>query len=168
MLGGVGDDKTDIVVYAEWYDRDAIYSRDRDISSNANFTRFGGFDNRTGEFAGRVEDFIYQPQLNRGARSPTAHAFPNVESDPQYAPQLSLPLGRQFFNENALTPAMSPVDRQYLYGSLDRKIYGQYLELFADFKYVRTFWERRAGTGLIYAWRIHRCHSPIRNKQRRH
>ena len=140
VLGGVGDDKTDIVVYAEWYDRDAIYSRDRDISSNANFTRFGGFDNRTGEFAGRVEDFIYQPQLNRGARSPTAHAFPNVESDPQYAPQLSLPLGRQFFNENALTPAMSPVDRQYLYGSLDRKIYGQYLELFADFKYVRTFW----------------------------
>ena len=39
MLGGVGDDKTDIVVYAEWYKRDAIYSRDRDISSNADFTR---------------------------------------------------------------------------------------------------------------------------------
>ena len=39
VLGGVGDDKTDIVVYAEWYNRDAIYSRDRDISSNADFTR---------------------------------------------------------------------------------------------------------------------------------
>ena len=43
VLGGVGDDKTDIVVYAEWYNRDAIYSRDRDISSNADFTRFGGY-----------------------------------------------------------------------------------------------------------------------------
>src|SRR4029434_8957681 len=39
VLGGVGDDKTDIVLYAEWYKRDAIYSRDRDISSNADFTR---------------------------------------------------------------------------------------------------------------------------------
>ena len=36
---------------------------------------------------------------------------------------------------------MAPVDRQYYYGSLDRKISDQYLELFADFKYVRTFWD---------------------------
>jgi iron complex outermembrane recepter protein len=141
VLGGVGDDKTDIVVYAEWYDRDAIYSRDRDISSNADFTRFGGFDNRSEDFAGRVEDFVYQPQLNSGARSPTPHAFPNVGSDPQYVPRLSLPRGQQLFNFLALTPAMAPVDREYLYGSLDRKIYGQYLELFGDFKYVRTFWD---------------------------
>src|SRR5438876_2225174 len=141
VLGGVGDDKTDIVVYAEWYDRDAIYSRDRDISSNADWTRFGGGDDRSEDFAGRVADFVYQPQLNGGARSPTPHAFPNVESDPQYVPRLSLPRGKQLFNFAALTPAMAPVDREYLYGSLDRKIYGQYLQLFGDFKYVRTFWD---------------------------
>jgi len=35
LLAGTGDDKTDIVVYAEVYNRAAIYSRDRDISSNA-------------------------------------------------------------------------------------------------------------------------------------
>jgi len=34
---------------------------------------------------------------------------------------------------------MAPVDREYLYGSLDHKICDQYLELFADFKYVRGF-----------------------------
>ena len=68
VLGGVGDDKTDIVVYAEWYNRDAIYSRDRDISSNANFKRLGGTDDRSGDFAGRVGDFVYQPQLNSGGR----------------------------------------------------------------------------------------------------
>ena len=62
VLAGTGDDKTDIVVYAQYYSRDAIYSRDRDISSNADFTRFGGFDNRSGDFAGRVGDFVYQPQ----------------------------------------------------------------------------------------------------------
>src|SRR5215831_12238858 len=131
VLGGVGDDKTDIVVYAEYYDRDAIYSRDRDISSNADFTRFGGFDDRSGDFAGRVGDFLYQPQLNRGALTPTAHAFPNVESNPQYVPlprptpspsvsPAPTPFPR--FNVNALTPAMPPVDREYFYGSLDRKI----------------------------------------------
>src|SRR5437773_742326 len=141
VLGGVGDDKTDIVVYAEWYNRAAIFSRDRDISSNADHTRFGGTDDRSGDFAGRVGDFVYQPQLNTGARTPTPHAFPNVESDPQYVPQLSLPRGKQLFNFAALTPAMAPVNREYLYGSLDRKILGQYLEFFGDFKYVRGFWD---------------------------
>lgn len=48
--------------------------------------------------------------------------------------------GQQLFNFAALTPAMAPVDREYLYGSLDRKIFDQYLEFFGDFKYVRGFW----------------------------
>ena len=141
VLAGTGDDKTDIVVYAEYYSRDAIYSRDRDISSNADFTRFGGFDNRSPDFAGHVGDFVYQPSLNGGARSPTPHSFPNVAGDPQYAALSSLPQAQQGFNFNALTPAMPPVDREYFYGSLDRKIFDQYLELFSDFKYVRGFWD---------------------------
>src|SRR5215469_297948 len=141
VLAGVGDEKTDIVVYGEWYDRDAIFSRDRGISSNADFTRFGGFDDRSDDFPGRVADFVYQPQLNGGARSPAAHAFPNVESDPQYVPLSSHRRDQPLFNENALTPAMAPVDRQYIYGSLDRKILDQYLEVFGDFRYARGFWD---------------------------
>src|SRR6266550_4426266 len=141
LLAGTGDDKTDIVVYAEVYNRAAIYSRDRDISSNNDFTRFGGGDDRSGDFAGRVGDFVYQPTLNGGARSPTPHSFPNVAGDPQYASLSSLPRPQQGFNFAALTPAMAPVDREYLYGSLDHKICNPYLELFADFKYVRTFWD---------------------------
>src|SRR6266404_5387673 len=141
LLAGTGGDKTDIVVYAEVYNRAAIYSRDRDISSNNDFTRFGGGDERSGDFAGRVGDSVYQPSLNGGARSPTPHSFPNVAGDPQYASLSSLPRPQQGFNFAALTPAMAPVDREYLYGSLDRKLCDQDLELFADFKYVRTFWD---------------------------
>src|SRR5206468_5918855 len=141
LLAGTGDDKTDIVVYAEVYNRAAIYSRDRDISSNADFIRFGGSDFRSADFAGRVGDFVYQPGLSRGARSPTPHAFPDVANDPQYVPLSSLPRSQQLFNFAALTPAMAPVDREYLYGSLDHKLCQQYLELFADFKYVRSFWD---------------------------
>ena len=167
VLSGVGDDKTDMVVYGEWYDRDAIYSRDRDISSNGDFTRLGGFDNRSGDFAGRVGDFVYQPQLNGGARSPAAHAFPNVQSDPQYVPQLSLRVSQQLFNENALTPAIDPVDRQYIYGSFDRKIYDQYLELFGRLQICPRFLGRRLGADAVYAGRIHGCKKSIRNKQQR-
>lgn len=141
LLAGTGNDKTDIVVYAEVYNRAAIYNRDRDIPSNADFTRFGGIDNRSPDFAGRVGDFVYQPGLNHGADSPTQHAFPDVESNPQYVPLSSLPRGQQLFNKNALTPAMAPVEREYFYGSLDHKICDQYLQLFADFKYVRGFWD---------------------------
>ena len=65
------------------------------------------------------------------------------QSDRRYVGRhvIALPRGQQLFNFNALTPAMAPVDREYLYGSLDRKIFGQYLELFSDFKYVRGFWD---------------------------
>src|SRR5947207_1488207 len=153
LLAGTGDDKTDIVVYAEFYNRAAIYSRDVDLSSTADFTRFGGQDVRSGEFAGHVgpppflvppnapDSFVYQPNLNGGALTPTPHAFPNVASDPQYVPFASLPREQRRFNFAALTPAVPAVDREYLYGSLDRKICDQYLEVFADFKYVRTFWD---------------------------
>src|SRR5438093_1268668 len=141
LLAGTGDDKTDIVVYAEFYNRAAIYSRDADISHNADFTPFGGVDLRSRNYAGRIGSFVYQPILNGGARSPTPHAFPNLFEDPQYVRFLGLPRKQRLFNLNEFTSAVGPVDREYLYGSLDTKLCQQYLELFADFKYVRGFWE---------------------------
>jgi outer membrane receptor protein involved in Fe transport len=141
LLAGTGDDKTDIVVYAEVYNRAAIYNRDRDISSNADFTRFGGLIFGRTTLPGVSETSFTSHSLNGGARSPTPHAFPDVANDPQYVPLSSLPRAQQLFNFAALTPAMAPVDREYLYGSLDHKICDQYLELFADFKYVRGFWD---------------------------
>jgi len=153
ILTGTGDDKTDIVVYAEYYDRDAIYSRDLDLSSTGDFSRFGGLDLRSGTYPGHVgpppslassldrDSFVYQPSLNGGALTPTPHAFPHVWSDPQYVSFFDLPRKQQRFNLASLSSAVPAVDREYLYGSLDRKIYDQYLELFADFKYARTFWD---------------------------
>ena len=76
LLAGTSGDRTDIVVYAELYNRAAILGRDR------------------------------------GPNSSQADVF----------------------------PLMAPVDREYLYGSLDHKFFDQNLELFADFKYVRGFW----------------------------
>jgi iron complex outermembrane recepter protein len=137
ILAGIGDDKTDIVIFAEYYDRAAIFSRDRDLSSNADFRRFGGVDNRSGFFAGRVGGFVYQPQRNGGSRTPTPHAFPNVANDPQYRPIT----GNDFFNFAALTSAIPGADREYFYGSFARELCDKYFTVFADFKVVRTFFE---------------------------
>jgi iron complex outermembrane recepter protein len=141
LLAGTGDNKTDIVVYAEFYNRAAIFSRDVNISHDNDHTDFGGSDGRVIDIAGLVKRFRYRPVLNGGSRTPTPHAFPNSANDPQYVPNPSLPLEQRFFNPGDFTPAMAAVDREYLYGSLDRKICDQYLQLFADFKYARTFWD---------------------------
>ena len=141
LLTGTGDDKTDIVVYAEFYNRAAIYSRDVDISHDADQVQWGGGDYRSDSFAGLVGDSVFQPQLNGGLRAPTPHAYANAETDPEYAPRGSLARERRAFNYSDVTPEVSAVDREYFYGSLTRKICGQYLEAFADFKYSRTFWD---------------------------
>jgi len=147
LLAGRGDDKTDIVVYAEFYSRAAIYSRDADISSNVDSRRFGGGDGRSFFFAGHVQDFVYQPSLNGGSRTPTPHHAPSPESDNQYLPLSA----RDRFNFAEFTPAIPAVDREYFYGSLDRKICDQYLELFADFKFTRTFWDTTMAPAPFFA-----------------
>ena len=58
IKAGTGDDKTDILVIADFYDRAAIYSRDRDIESNAFAIPWGGFDFRGRFFPGRVGSFV--------------------------------------------------------------------------------------------------------------
>src|SRR5207249_5959297 len=49
IKAGTGDDKTDIVVVADFWERTSgLFSNDRDISANAVFVPFGGFDARSG------------------------------------------------------------------------------------------------------------------------
>ncbi|MEY2491874.1 MAG: iron complex outerrane recepter protein [Verrucomicrobiota bacterium] len=137
LLAGTGDDKTDIVVFAEYYDRAALYSRDRDLSSNADFTRFGGPDTRSGNIAGRVGNFFLRP----GLTAPTPHSAPNAATSPDYVSVRSLPPDDFLFNFAALTSAIPAADREYFYGSVTRELCEKYLEVFADFKLVRTFFD---------------------------
>src|SRR6266581_203402 len=58
LKAGTGDDKTDIVVIADFWERTGgLFSADRDISSNAFQIPWGGVDNLSGDFPGRVGDF---------------------------------------------------------------------------------------------------------------
>lgn len=141
LLAGAGNEKTDILVYAEVYNRAALFARDADLSHDADYRSFGGIDARSSNFAGRVGGFVYQPKLNNGAQTPTPHAFPNVGSDPQYVPQNSLPPEQRLFNFADIAGAMGQADREYLAGSVDTKVCDRYLAVFSDFKYMRGFWE---------------------------
>ena len=139
MIAGTGDNKTDIVIIADAYDRAAIYTRDRDITSNANALDWGGFDNRSGFLPGRVQSF----QLLPGIITPTPHAFPNAATDPQYIPNSDTAYNSDFraYNFAAVTPSIPAAVRQSFYGSFTREICDKYLETFADFKYTHSFFD---------------------------
>src|SRR6266536_3958061 len=146
LKAGTGDDKTDILVIADFYNRAAIYSRDRYLSSNAELgLDFGGFDNRSSNFPGRVQGFRLIPKLFFSANSPPPQSAPNTATSPFYVNPFAVatyPDGNFFaYNFAALTPAIPAADRQSYYGSFTRDICDRYLVLFADFKYTRSFFD---------------------------
>src|SRR5437588_4989105 len=171
IKAGTGDDKTDIVVVADFWERTGgLFSNDRDISANAFFVPFGGFDARSGSFPGRIGGRRLIPKLFFSPNSPPPHSAPNAATSPfykspfavnpnaypgapgiigphaiQHVPQLGTDYkggGDYFFyNFAAFTPALPPADRQAYYGSFARDVCDKYLTLFADFKFVRTFFD---------------------------
>jgi iron complex outermembrane receptor protein len=91
IKAGTGDDKTDIVVVADFWQRmNGIFSRDRDISSNAFNIPWGGFDNRSGNEPGRVQSFRLVPSLFFSANTPPPHSAPNRSNSPFYASPFSV------------------------------------------------------------------------------
>ena len=75
-----------------------------------------------------------------------------------------------FYNFAAVTPALPPADRQAFYGSFTRDLCDKYLTVFADFKYVRSFFDaslaavpfspdpfKIPGTNVGFSRRRHQC-----------
>src|SRR5207244_2827806 len=165
IKAGTGDDKTDIVVIADFWQRlNGIFSRDRDISSNGFFIPFGGFEERSGNFPGRVAGSRLLPKLFFGAggtpqpgvNTPIPHSAPNRQTSPFYISLFSFSIYTPvfgvypdfygggnyfFFNFAAVTPDLPPGDRQSYYASFTRDICDKYLVMFADFKYTRSFFD---------------------------
>jgi hypothetical protein len=195
LKAGTGDNKTDIVVIADFWERTGgVFSRDRDLSANAFYIPFGGFEARSATFPGNIEviggfDFRLIPKMffgpgglpQFGVNTPLPHSAPNAATSPFYKspfiPGFGIPPGRGFINPNAypgapgiigpnalfhfpqfgtdykgggdywfynfaaVTAALPPADRQAFYGSFTRDLCDKYLAVFADFKYVRSFFD---------------------------
>src|SRR6266446_8478047 len=85
LKAGTGDDKTDILVVADFWERTGgLFSRDRDISANAFFIPFGGFDRRSGNSPGSVQGRRLIPKLFFSPNSPAPHSAPNAATSPFY------------------------------------------------------------------------------------
>jgi iron complex outermembrane receptor protein len=197
IKAGTGDDKTDIVVIADFWQRTGgLFSADRDLSSNGFQIPWGGFELRSQFEPGSVlrlrrllPKMFFGPGGTPlpGVNTPLPHSAPNVATSPfykvHYLPFLNLPpfgippgtpgfiapnaypgapgiIGPNaikhfpqtgtdykgggnyfFYNFAAITPALPPADRQSFYGSFTRDLCDKYLVLFADFKYVRSFFD---------------------------
>src|SRR5438105_14992001 len=151
LISGTGDDKTDIVIIADAYDRAAIYSRDRSITSNANQDAWGGFDNRSSDFPGFIGQldnpaaplgFRLIPKLFFSGNSPPPHSAPNVSTSPYYTNNVPYPDGNfTRYNTAAATASIPAADRQSFYGSFTRDTCNKYLTMFADFKFTLSFFD---------------------------
>src|SRR5437870_5115161 len=160
LKAGTGDDKTDIVVVVDFFERTGgVFSRDRDISSNTFQIPWGGFEARSGNEPGRVQSFRLIPRLFFSDKTPPPHSAPNAQTSPFYAnpfavnpnaypgspgihnPRVQLTqTGTKyrgggdyfFYNFAAVTPALPSEDRQVYYGSFSRDLCDKYLTVFAD------------------------------------
>jgi iron complex outermembrane recepter protein len=198
IKAGTGDDKTEILVIADFWERTGgVFSADRDLSANAFYQPWGGFDVRSTEVSGVGRGFFSRRQLLPkmffgpggaplpGVNTPLPHSAPNAATSPFYkrpyfpffrsigippgtpgfinpnaypgAPGVIGPNAAFFFpqfgtdykgggdyfafNFAAFTPALPPADRQAFYGSFTRDLCDKYLTVFADFKYVRSFFD---------------------------
>src|SRR5262249_35958151 len=93
IKAGTGDDKTDIVVIADFWERTgAISSRGGDLSTNAFQIPSGGLDVRSPTFPGRVGSFRLIPRMFfgpggvplPGVNTPLPHSAPNLATSPFY------------------------------------------------------------------------------------
>src|SRR5207247_3418112 len=116
IKAGTGDDKTDIVVIADFWERTGgLFSRDRDITANAFYIPWGGFDDRDFVGSGTVRNRRLLPGMFfgpggtplPGVNTPLPHSAPNVATSPFYKTPayppffFGIPKGPGFINRNA-------------------------------------------------------------------
>jgi iron complex outermembrane recepter protein len=89
LKAGTGDDKTDIVIIADfWETTGGLFSRDRHLSANAFFIPFGGVEARSqdepGYIGGPFPGFRLIPKLFFSPNSPPPHSASNAATSPFY------------------------------------------------------------------------------------
>src|SRR5437764_9014332 len=93
IKASTGDDKTEIVVIADFWQRTGgVFSADRDLSSNAFQIPWDGFDARSVNFPGRVQFGRLRPSIffgpgglpQPGVNTPLPHSAPNAATSPFY------------------------------------------------------------------------------------
>ena len=116
IKAGTGDDKTEIVVIADFWQRTGgLFSRDRDLTANAFYMPWGGSDFRDFVGSGTVKGRRLLPGMFfgpggtplPGVNTPLPHSAPNSATSPFYKTPFipgfpfGIPEGHGFINPNA-------------------------------------------------------------------
>ncbi|MBS0657678.1 MAG: TonB-dependent receptor [Verrucomicrobia bacterium] len=134
IRGGFSNKKMAIAFAAEYYDRGAIFSRDRAVSASADRRALGGNNGGSATFPGRVT-------LGGQAR---------ILNDPTFAPTPTAPLTaasyRAYgganspdpFNFRLYTPAIPAQEKYQTYLTGQYNIFGKAMTAYADLLYAKT------------------------------
>jgi outer membrane receptor protein involved in Fe transport len=157
VRGGIATDKVSIAAAAEYYDRDAIFSIDRRLSSTAD-RRSGGTQNpaldpvgplglggrfsQSSLFPGSVQIIPGSPPLIPGSNPPRRESTLRILIDPSSVPTgpesyraNAGGAGGDRFNFNQLTSAIPAIEKYQTFVTGRYKIFGEGLQVYGDMLY---------------------------------
>lgn len=133
ILGGftAKEDRLRVVIGLEWYERDTIFARDRDVSADPDLREFQGFNGGSPTFAGRGEAGAAIDAINPATNEPFFGPQGQDNPDPDriilrdgVEAATSLADFRRFnnddwFNFRVFTPAIPGQERYSAWGSIE-------------------------------------------------
>jgi len=147
VRGGVATDKVSVAAAAEFYDRDALFSRDRELAAFADKRFLGGNNTGSPTFPGRAT-IRTNPLVN-------ASAIASILIDPTNDNPTGTGDYRPYgggnsadpFNFRTTTPAIPAMDKYQTYVTGRYKIFGEGLQIYGDMLYSK----RKQDNGLAPA-----------------
>jgi outer membrane receptor protein involved in Fe transport len=147
IRGGVSTDKVSVAAAAEYYDREGIFSRDREISASSDRRFIGGANTGSPTFPGRVT-------VTAAGQVPPGSGAARILIDPSTPPTgpesyraYGGPNSPDPFNFREFTPAIPAMEKYQYYVTGRYKVFGEALQLYADLLYSK----RKQDNGLAPA-----------------
>lgn len=135
-LGSYRDDKEAIIAGYDYYHRNALYDRDRSVTSNADTRALGGADDRSPYFPGSV--FVSTGTGATPVQYTTVNPFVNPTSGADYRVDLGTASPYDEYNDFADAPAMPSYERNSAYASVEYTVDPTWLHLSGTFLYTRS------------------------------
>ncbi|HSH40275.1 MAG TPA: TonB-dependent receptor plug domain-containing protein [Chthoniobacterales bacterium] len=135
IRGGVATDKVSVAAAAEYYDKEGLFSRDREISRSADRRFLGGTNQGSPTFPGRAL-FRTNPAVNASATASILidQSNPNPRGAQDYRardPDVDS------FNFRETTPSRPALEKYQTYVTGRYKIFGDALQIYGDMLYSK-------------------------------
>lgn len=139
---GAGNDKTDVMIVADYYHQNDLFNRDRSFSSLVDLTPYGGVNNGSsfgypGRFAVPVNapGLIGTPYYD-AASTGTVNLVPPRNTTGNAAPGDYHSFGNaDRFNYNTVSQALPSSERMGVFGTFGHKVFDEKLQIFGEFAF---------------------------------